>query len=387
MNIGFDAKRAFFNRSGLGNYSRNVINSLGIYFSEHRYFLYVPKANIGIGEKPLFQPSDAMQVRTPPTARDALLGGSAWRSIYMGNQIRRDRLDIYHGLSHELPLNVRRGGAKNVVTIHDLIFLRHPQLYSFFDRLVYQQKYAFACRVADRIVAISQATKNDIVQYWGIDPQKISVINPSCHPDFYDYGDQMMLQHGFFVQQEYPLPYQLPDQYVLHIGGMQPRKNLLSLLKAVVRLRPRLSVPIVALNYPPDSAYADSVAQYIAQNDLRSQVILLDYVAQTHLPALYRCAAAVVYPSIAEGWGYPIVEGLCSRVPVIAAKGLEEAGGSHTQYIDPDDTEQFAHTLEKVLTVGSLRMDMILHGWGHAQQFRPDIIAPIMMNLYREMMC
>jgi glycosyltransferase involved in cell wall biosynthesis len=384
MNIGFDAKRAFFNPSGLGNYSRTLINSLSEFFPEHHYFLYLPKRKVNIGEN-LFSLQNNMTLRVPPSARDALWGGNLWRSVYMGNQIKRDNLAIYHGLSHELPLNIKRGNAKNVVTIHDLIFLKHPEFYPIIDRFIYRQKCLFACRNADKIVAISEQTKSDIVNSWGIDPKQISVVYQSCDPDFYAYNDNMLLQHGFFVQQTYELPYNLPEQYVLHIGGMQARKNLLGLLKAVEALKNRITVPIVAMNNPADTPYAQSVRDYIAQHDLGRQVILLDRVPQAHLPALYRCAAAICYPSVAEGWGLPIVEGLFSRVPVIAARGLEEAGGSHTQYIDPDNIEQFAHTLEQVLNTGSLRMDMILNGWAYAQQFKRQATAEAMMNLYNSL--
>lgn len=384
MNIGFDAKRAFLNPNGLGNYSRTIISSLSNFFSANSYFLYLPSSKIDIG-KSYFTPNENQYIRTPPTARDGLWGGSLWRSIYMGNQIKRDKLDIYHGLSHELPLNIKRGSAKNIVTIHDLLFLRYPNLYPAIDRFIYRQKCAFACRNADEIIAISQQTKNDICHFFNTNPNRISVIHQSCDAAFYNYNDTMLLQHGFFVQQEYELPYTLPDQYILHIGGMQERKNLLSLLKAANALRPRLSVAIVAINSPAESIYAQTVKQYIAQHDLQNQVTFLDRVPQTHLPALYRCAAAICYPSVAEGWGLPIVEGLFSRVPVITSKGLEEAGGEYTQYIDPNNTEEFANTIEKVLCTGSLRMDMILNGWGYAQQFKQEATATALMTRYQHL--
>ncbi|MGB0930862.1 MAG: glycosyltransferase [Chitinophagales bacterium] len=185
MKIGFDAKRAFFNNTGLGNYSRTLIKSLVKYYPDNQYTLYSPKSIEGspFAEMQNFK---NIEVKTPQTRFQKLLGGSLWRSLQLGNPIKDDQLDIYHGLSHELPRNIHRSRpqTKSIVTIHDLIFLRYPELYSKVDTLIYRQKWKHACQQADKVIAISEQTKSDTIEFLGIEANKIEVVYQSCHPVF-----------------------------------------------------------------------------------------------------------------------------------------------------------------------------------------------------------
>src|SRR5690606_28130606 len=168
MNIGFDAKRAFLNRTGLGNYSRSIISGLSRYFSDHRYYLYSPKIpeNTFIDTQ---HTSDNILLRRPvfPFLK------SVWRSRFVCRQIKKDKLDIYHGLSHELPWGIQKTGARSVVTIHDLIFFRFPEYYKLADRKIYEAKFEYSCRQADRIIAVSKQTKSDLINYLDVTPDKI----------------------------------------------------------------------------------------------------------------------------------------------------------------------------------------------------------------------
>ena len=204
MKIGFDAKRAFLNTTGLGNYSRTLMSSLAKHYADNQYFLYYPKKNIGF-EQAKFSLAENMEVKTPNNALQALAGGSFWRSWTLGKQIKKDELNIYHGLSNELPFSVSRnlGKPKTVVTIHDIIFMKYPKWYPTFDRFMYRRKWKHSCKVADKIVAISEETKGEIVNYFKIDESKIEVIYQSCDAAFYDYDDSVFLQHGLFLTKEY----------------------------------------------------------------------------------------------------------------------------------------------------------------------------------------
>lgn len=176
LRIGFDAKRYFFNQTGLGNYSRTLIDSLGQYFPENEYLLYSPK-----------QPSNSIQnnqntIITPTDWEKQI--PSFWRTFRLGKQISKDKLDIYHGLSQEFPYDIHKSKARKIVTIHDLIYLRYPQAYSYFDRKIHTAKLKFACEQADGIIAISEQTKKDIIYYCNTRPEKIKVIYPAVNPLF-----------------------------------------------------------------------------------------------------------------------------------------------------------------------------------------------------------
>lgn len=387
MKIGFDAKRAFFNTTGLGNYSRTLLSNLSKLYPDNEYVLYTPKAEIQLN-KVQFQIADNMLVQSPQTFWQKLFGGSLWRSLFLGNQIQKDKLDIYHGLSNELPNNIAKGGAKNVVTIHDLIFLRYPELYPSIDRKTYLQKSKKACAAADKVIAISEQTKQDIVEFLGTPANKIEVVYQGCNPIFYDYDDAVFLQHGFFMEKEYKLPDGMPTDYILYVGSINERKNLLNLIKAVQALQPKLDVHLVVVGRDDGREYVKQVKNYVAQNGLNSQVSFFHNLSQKQLPAVYRCAKCLVYPSTFEGFGLPIIEGLFSRIPVITSKGscFSEAGGHHTLYITPQNIEELADAIEKCLTEGALRMDMIMHGWEHVQQFKEEKVTARMMALYQSLL-
>ena len=172
MKIGFDAKRAFFNPTGLGNYSRTLISSLSNRFPDHEYFLYSPK----VSHNGLFSAdTNNLQLRIP-AGLIAKLAPALWRSYGMNRTLKQDKLDLYHGLSHELPAGIKKTKIPSVVTIHDLIYLRYPKYYPAMDRWVYDKKFRHSCRVADRIIAVSEQTRRDLIEFFNVIPEKITVI-------------------------------------------------------------------------------------------------------------------------------------------------------------------------------------------------------------------
>ena len=169
MKIGFDAKRAFINRSGLGNYSRDIIRSLHDFYPDNNYLLFTPEKNFELLEEKYCQNVISPKANTK-------IGKSYWRSFQLGRLIEENKPDIFHGLSNELPFDINKTKALKVVTIHDLIFIKFPQLYSYADRKIYHQKFYKSCLKADKIVATSNQTKNDIIKYFGISQNKIEVV-------------------------------------------------------------------------------------------------------------------------------------------------------------------------------------------------------------------
>ena len=173
MKIGYDAKRAFRNNSGLGNYSRMVIAGQ---LSEptNRCLLYTPSVK-GRHEH-YFVPSDNLQTVSPKGLWRLL--PDVWRGVWTGVLAGRDGVDIYHGLSHELPFALPKR-VKTVVTMHDLIVLRYPEFFKPADRLIHRMKMRHACRVADVVVAISEQTRRDLVDLMHVPDEKIKVVYQS----------------------------------------------------------------------------------------------------------------------------------------------------------------------------------------------------------------
>jgi glycosyltransferase involved in cell wall biosynthesis len=368
MRIGYEAKRAFLNRTGLGNYSRGVIKAMAAYYPHNHYFVYTPK--IGAANNAAFiKGHQNITVVTPQSSRFT----SLWRSKFVINDLKKARIEVYHGLSHEIPFGINQAGIKAVVTIHDLIFKHFPQYFGFFSRQIYSAKIKYACKHAGKIIAISERTKLDLVDLLNVDPQKIEVIYQDCDEQFKIPQSQ---QNKLGVKQQY----NLPDNYILSIGTIEERKNLLVLVKALKQLP--TDTRLVVIGKP--TQYAAKVKQYITDNNLSQRVQFISNVSFAHLPAIYQQAQLFVYPSRYEGFGIPILEALVSSVPVIAATGscLEEAGGPDSLYVNPDDENDLAGKIKLVLANDQLQKQMIAKGLIYAQKFENKLLSNQLMQLY-----
>ncbi|MGL5771665.1 MAG: glycosyltransferase family 4 protein [Bacteroidales bacterium] len=372
MRIAFDAKRATHNGTGLGNYSRFVLNTLSTYNSDNEYLLFTPsegkpslrsKINNGLN----------IQYRFPKGFWKGFGVKSIWRSYGIVSDINLENMDIYHGLSNEIPFGLQKSGVKSVVTIHDLIFLRYPEFYKPIDRLIYKFKFKRACQKADRVIAVSEMTKRDIVNFFNIDPKKIDVIYQGCDNSFKVAAAEELKKQ---VKQKY----KLPDNYILYVGTIESRKNLLLALKALKESSNK--IPLVAVGRP--TPYMNEVKQFIKENGLEDLVTFLHGVPFGDLPAIYQQATIFVYPSFFEGFGIPIIEALYSGIPVIAATGscLEEAGGPDSIYVNPNSVEQMRDAMSYLINNPDQRNKMIASGKQYAKLFDEENIAIELQKLY-----
>ena len=368
MRIGYDAKRAFNNHRGLGNYSRDTIRIIASHFPDSQLDLFTPKVDSSIR---FACPSNASIIQPKHSFMHSL-----WRTFGITKEAQKRNLDLYHGLSHELPVGIEKTNIPTVVTMHDLIFIRHPELYPFFDRKSYKTKYLRSCHVADHIIAVSQQTKNDLMELWEIEEEKISVVYQGCHPRF---CEQVTEDQREAIRKKY----NLPKSYLLNVGAIEPRKNQLLILKALKA--GAIDMPLVIAGRKTD--YITELQQYITQEKLDNRVIILPDVDFDDLPALYQNAVLFIYPSQYEGFGIPIVEALQSGIPVIATQGscLEESGGPDSRYVSPDDADELAEQIMAVAYDNELRNSMIAKGKGYAMQFSDDAIAHNIMQIYNNL--
>jgi glycosyltransferase involved in cell wall biosynthesis len=372
FSIGFDAKRAFFNSSGLGNYSRNLLNALVKNFPGNLYYLFTPKTK----NRFILNNDEQFRIIKPGRLIYKLLS-SLWRRVYMANDIKRNRLDIYHGLSHELPVGIEKTGVKSVVTVHDLIFIKFPELYRWIDRKIYTRKIIHACEVSDRIVAISEQTREDLITCLGINPAKITVIYQGCNPCFRDNCSEE-------YHKEIRSRFNLPERYLLYVGTVEERKNLLSVIKALHIADINIPLVVVGRKVNP---YYKKVLSYIKDHGL-DKIIFLEGISNTDLPVIYRDAECFIYLSIVEGFGIPLLEALVSRTPVITTEGgcFSEAAGPDSIYVDPQDPEKIGEAILKVTGDKDLRDKMIKTGAIYADNFKDDIIARNYVMLYKSML-
>lgn len=368
MIIGYDAKRAFFNRRGLGNFSRDLIRLMENYYPSNKYVLYTPNQV----NAPFHPEQNGAAVVTPSFWLDRMFP-AIWRSYGMVHDIRRQRLDLYHGLSQELPLGIQSAGVKTVVTIHDAIFVRYPELYDPAYRTIFLQKNRYSCRVADRIVAISEQTKRDCIEFFGADEQKIDVVYQGCSNIF---RQSVTADQVEAVKQKYGLP----DQFLLSVGAIERRKNMGIILDAMKK--GHIDMPLVIVGGV--TSYLKELMAKIESYSFEHRVIFLHEALFADFPAIYHAAQCMIYPSLFEGFGLPILEALCTGTPVITSTGgcFEETGGNAALYVDPMNVDELSEAIERVLSDASLRKLMIEKGLQHAESFADERVAQNMMNVY-----
>lgn len=380
MNIGFDAKRAFHNQTGLGHYSRTLIRSLSEYFPGHQYYLFNPK------------PSSLFALDAPnihevqPAGLFSRIFRSAWRSGRVTKDLKKLKIDLYHGLSHEIPFGIEKTGIRSVVTIHDLIHERFPEQYNPLDVRIYTKKYKNACAHADKVIAISKQTKQDLVDLYKVPEEKIVVCYQSCNPAFGKVVSEEEKQRVKKI-------YNLPDEFFLSVGSVIERKNLLNVCKAMFLLRNELDIPLVVIG--GGTKYKQQVKDYVKQNGLDRKVIFLSdqeearssaaFRSATDFPAIYQSATAMLYPSFFEGFGIPVLEALWSKLPVITSNVscLPEAGGDAAYYVNPNSAEEIAAGMKKIYADPSFANEMKEKGWQHAQRFTQQQCADAVMNVYK----
>jgi glycosyltransferase involved in cell wall biosynthesis len=322
MRIGFDAKRYFHNQTGLGNYARTLVNGFIHNYPEHQTILFDKKA-------PKVFSLPANVVRKSGFA-------PFWRQFGISKDLNKQRVDLYHGLSAELPYT-RPRKAKMVVTIHDLIFMKYPQYYKLIDRLIYKHKMNNALGTADAIIATSEQTKKDILEIMPYDDIPVEVIYQDCNPYFYEDFSDLELNKT-------RIKYNLPKQFLLMVSQFEQRKNHLNLLKAIKGMN-GYSLPLVLVGRQGDTF--SEIQKFILKNDIGNQVTILSDVVSQDLPKIYKLAEASIFPSLYEGFGIPVLESMASGTPVLTSKNssMEEIAGETGLFFDPKLPESIAESL------------------------------------------
>ncbi|MEZ4911793.1 MAG: glycosyltransferase family 1 protein [Saprospiraceae bacterium] len=314
MRLAFDAKRLFNNFTGLGNYSRTLVKNLHTYYPDIDIHLFTPKIHVN-DETSFFLEENRFKIHVPK------ISYPMWREIGMSGLINEIQPDIYHGLSHELPFGLK-SSIKKVVTFHDLIYNIYPKQFNCWDRNMYALKYKSAAVRADKIIAISQSTATDLKRLYKINENKISVVYQSCSTDF-----QVEAEKDSAL-----------GNYYLYVGSIIERKGLLNIVFAYSKLPKEFQLPFVVIGNGPKE-YRQKVDKMIEYYGLKDKFKFLNALSNSELLEYYKSSLCLVYPSIYEGFGIPLIESLFSGIPVITSdvSSLPEASGPGALYAQPND--------------------------------------------------
>lgn len=369
--VGFDAIRALRNTTGLGNYSRGVLRALRDNAPSVELYLFTSRP-------PRAEFSDLpaeLGARVIRPRRWGALAPGLWRTYRAGCCAASYGVDVYHGLSHEIPRDLPRTGVPSVVTFHDLIYRRHPELFPLVDQWSYRWRYDWSARHADAIVAVSTRTRDDLLEDLGIDPERITVIPPPRDPAFSaatTAGDREAARSK----------YHLPSEFLLTVGTMERRKNHGVLLAAIEQLGRGDALPLVLIGR--DGGSESTLRNTIRERGLAGRVHICSDVATADLPALMQSSTLFLYPSMIEGFGMPIVEALSAGIPVVAAGGghLDDAGGPGTRYVSPDDPAAWAAAIGDLTHDSTQRALMRKAGQEYARRFDGDRVATQLVGVY-----
>lgn len=332
--IGIDARLTYYRDGGISTYIRRLVTALEQLDKDNDYMIFHSRKD----DKSIVERFKRESLWTPAhhkIERLALSVELGWRG-----------LDIFHSPDFIPPY---RAAKKHVITVHDLTFLHYPQYLTSDSRVYYNEQIATACQYADHILSVSEATKNDLISILNVPEEKITV-------QAHGAGEQYKP-----LSQDKISPVlktlDLPDNYILHVGTLEPRKNIIALLKAYKQLLSEMSdLPPVVLVGRRGWLFEQTQAEIVAL-DINQHILWRDNVTDEQLPAVYNGAAVNVTVSHYEGFGMPALEGMaCGIVPIVSNRSsLPEVVGDVGLQVNPDDADNIADALKQALTDSNWR--------------------------------
>ncbi|GAB4423726.1 MAG: glycosyltransferase family 1 protein [Anaerolineae bacterium] len=369
MNVTIDVSPTVQKHAGLGRYAGEVALALSqrddvalsLFFNGHGnatlpgYLAHVPHKSVSVGNKP-------------------------WRMAVLLSSLLRWPMDgafgastIFHSTNHLLG-HFRR--AKTVFTLHDLIFLHYPQFHLPTNRWFLTLAMPRFLRAADAIVTPSDCSRQDAIKFYNLPPEKITVIYEAAAPHFQPTPNPADLARV-------KAAYQLPDDFILHVGTIEPRKNLGRLLEAFQTLLadfPNLHLVLIGKR----GWLVDDFFSRLQELGLAERVIFPGYIAGEDLPAVYQLARLLAYPSLYEGFGLPPLEAMACGTPVVCsnAASLPEVVGDAGLLVQPTDTAALAQAMGRLLADNSLHADLSRRALALAAQFSWGSAGEQLATLY-----
>lgn len=362
MYIAIDVHSLGSRAAGNETYYRQLIRGLLAVPDDHRFSLFYTHASA-----PQENPTDPRFSWVKiPNNRIARLGVSLpWR-------LRNLSPDVFH-CQYVAPLLVN---SRLVVTIHDLAHEHHPEMAHPLESLAMRKLVQATAKRAARILTVSQFCAADIAHTYQIDPEKIAVASPAV-------SEQFQPREKSSAQETVARKYGIEPPFLLYVGRIQARKNLVRLVEAYSRLLQRGPAPKLLLIGKPDWGF-EQVQEKIRSLKLETQVRMPGYVAAGDLPAFYNAAELFVFPSLFEGFGLPVLEALASGTPTITSRGssLEEVAGDGALVVDPLDVGALSSTMEQLLSDADLRRDLISRGLKRSKEFTIENFAGAVLKTY-----
>ncbi len=368
MRIGIDATLLPEKLGGAGFYLLNLINNLSLIDRKNEYFIFVEKRNVRRFE--LGANFRLIGIKSMPRALRLL-----WEQITFPFLLKRYKINLLHSPRYTTPLV--RFGWKSLVTFHDMLFLLFPKKHNLLKRLFYERMIPAAAKRVEKIIAVSSATKKDTMKLLNIPSEKIAVINLGIDSSYHPIEKKDL--------QDFRRKYRILDSFILYVGTLKKRKNILNLIKAYKNMREKGRKERLMIVGEKGEEY-QNIYKVVKRLGLEEEVFFTGYLPEELLPLYYNCASLFIYPSLYEGFGLPVLEAMASGTPAITSNisSLPEVAGDAALSVNPDDTEEMAKLMEKVLSNKELAEEMREKGIKRAKLFSWERCAKETLNLYEE---
>ncbi len=379
MHIGINAQLLSFSQNyrngGVSRYIRYLLTELARRPGEHEYTVFVNGEEVV--ERLNARSAQIAYVSAPwPESRPAVR--VAWEQITLPNLIRQKHIDVLHSPVNVLPTWLPSSCAA-VVTLHDLAFLRFPEVLTRAKRLYHRTFTVRSLRRATMLIAVSESTRQDAHELVGIPFEKIQTVYPCIHGHVSNVleGGEITL----FRQKK-----GLGEGYILYLGTLEPRKNIPTLIDAYAQLRQNSTVREKLVLAGGKGWLYDAIFEKVRQLNMEADVIFPGFVADSEQALWYAAASAFVYPSLYEGFGLPVVEALASGIPTVTSNvsSLPEAGAGVALCVDPRDVQAMSEAIYKALNDTTFRQHCQRMASSIAQRFSPAAMAEQTISVYEQ---
>lgn len=378
MQIGIDIRNIGKKRTGDEVVFFNLVKNLAGIDNFNQYLLFTDitdslilrsiRENLGIEDKNNFK---IVSLKCP--------NKFVWNAWTLSKYLRQNPVDIYH-TQYILPFFVPRK-IKLVTTIHDISFNFYPQYIKWPDLLFLKILIPWSLKRADKIAAVSEFTRNEIIKYYRINAEKVEVVYNSI-------GDNFSINN--YTAEELAAvrkKYNLPEKFILCIGTMQPRKNLPQLIEAYTRIKNRLPQVKLMIAGKRGHNYDKKIDEAVSEHNLSQDVLFPGFIDESDKPLLFYLSHIFVMPSLYEGFGIPILEAMSQGVPVIASNipGLKEVANEATLFFRPGDLANLEKILYNTCIDENLRNKFISLGFARLKFFSWKKSAGKMLEIYRSL--
>lgn len=344
--FGYDVDSGLPNRVGSGEFCYQLLNSLAKIDKKNEYFIYLPSS-----------PTQDMPKETESWKYEVFTSKKLWTLIGLGKKLfsNENKLDVFYSPTHYLPLNFK---VPSAISILDVSYAHFPKLFNKKDLAMLKYWGKYSIKKSKKIITISESSKNDIIKLYGVPAHKIAVVYP---------GIKEIRHANHLSMDELKEKFEIDKKYILFVGTLQPRKNIVKLIEAFSKLKSELDLVVVGRR----GWQFDEIFEAPEKFGVKNRVKFIENANDDDLPSFYKNAEFFVLPSLYEGFGLPILEAMKYSCPVITSNisSLPEAGGDAALYVDPESLEEITKKMQELADDRELREKLVKKGHAQVEKF------------------